>query len=194
VRKQRGAVSIANDIIPLMPDLDKKGTAEKRLLKIMSFIKKRPTRLRMSVFILNADNIKNDSESYKVTKTKITFKAQNNRINYGEPSTFKRPTCNTVGCFAGWTVLLKYGTEDTEKIKRIGNIDNTAARIIGIPGNFMIALFFPNCWFNFKGNEYVYAKNQKERVKVLENYLVNTFIPVLKKMNVLNDKGEYTGA
>lgn len=91
---------------------------------------------------------------------------------YGEPATFKLPSCGTVGCIAGWAYILAHPEiANDPTFGRFGgsiNVASYASGDLGINLDFRpFELFYVTYWPEPYATDYPNAKTQKERTKIV---------------------------
>lgn len=141
--------------------------AVRKLLKVKEHILEEPLRLKMGTFVITADKIKDILELG----------------NYFSEPKYKDtvfPKCNTVGCIAGWTVLL---TDGMLSAGGADAIEPRALEILGLPTDSedlydddgerlkdipnYLDLFYVDNWPKKFETRYAKAKTPKARAKVV---------------------------
>lgn len=127
--------------------------------KIKKHILARPSRLRMDTWVRRGN-------------PKDTI--YNHMPGYGEPENFKLPDCGTVGCIAGWAVLLANPDLATDKSFGRGeerlsiSTASYAASDLHIKAEYKpFELFYVDYWPTQYADSYRKAKTQKERAKLM---------------------------
>jgi hypothetical protein len=123
----------------------------KLLRQVKKHILAEPTRLRMDTWV------KKGKPGEFVTTL---------NPGYDEPMEFEFPTCGTVGCIAGWTVMLNNPDSITEN--QSVYMDDFARDILGIDDDLAsFKLFFVDHWPIELMSEYYAAKSTDERAQIV---------------------------
>lgn len=120
------------------------------LLKVRKAILAKPTRLRMSNWIVDEERLLANS----VVGFGITIKTKKGRKvldfsdesggGWNEPADHPLPSCNTVGCIAGWACILA-GFQTRESLGENG-VNYKAVRLLNIKSYESSRLFYVDNW------------------------------------------------
>lgn len=128
------------------------------LLRVKKHILQKPTRLRMSSWLCS----KGERE---IIGGKFIF----GEPGWGEPDKQTVPSCGTVGCIAGWTVMLA-GDKDAIESKK-----KQATRLLDLEDYSSEKLFYVTSWPSKLQDAYMHSKNQRERAKIV-GQVIDLFI------------------
>jgi|SRR5271166_1959015 len=135
------------------------------LRRVKKHILQKPSRLRMSNYMINKTQIERgiDSDHSIITegKTKM-FTETNGDSGWGEKAYQKIPDCGTVGCIAGWCCIL--GTPGFDPTRDIADRWK-AEELLGI--TYSGRLFNVSDWPEAHREAYYNAKTQKQRAKLV---------------------------
>lgn len=82
---------------------------------------------------------------------------------YNEPEEYLLPQCGTVGCIAGWTVMLAYPNDPSKQLSP----SLQAREVLGIDEYIMpYDLFFPDQWPSDFYRDYRNAESPEERARI----------------------------
>lgn len=135
------------------------------LLRVKKHIQQKPSRLRMSQFLVRKENlaataIRPDNRIVKIKgKEYFNFLA----IEWGEPSKQKIPDCGTVGCIAGWTCMLGLDTPPESVLK----IKQSAINLLQLDNYQAEHLFYVHNWPTELRDGYYEAKNNRQRARIV---------------------------
>jgi hypothetical protein len=141
------------------------------LLKVRKHILAKPSRLRMSTWIVDLERLEKDRDTQhlasltKVNKRKaFTFK--NNEF-WNEPANQAVPDCGTVGCIAGWTCILA-GFQTMESLNYCGPAKK-ARELLDISISEANVLFYITEWPSPFKDRYLSpaTKTAKQRAKIV---------------------------
>jgi hypothetical protein len=148
--------------------MKKKSTLNVALLKkVKEHILENPARLRMSNWVVNRQILKAAAFA-EIINNKFVFeqKAWDNKAQ-------TIPACGTVGCIAGWTVII--GNKlDPEKADVI-NAQRRATALLNISENDASDLFFVDSWPSEYEEPYLEAESQEERAQIVAK-VIDDFI------------------
>lgn len=136
------------------------------LRKVKRHILRKPSRLRMNNWIVKAE-----------PNSSVTLGE-----GWGEPTNVKIPSCGTVGCIAGWIVLLSNNNLDNSNnysIKSDGkckvfSAQQEATILLGFK-YVPTELFFVSDWPYQKREEYFNSTSQTQRAKIV-GQVIDDFI------------------
>lgn len=119
------------------------------LNKVRRHILARPSRLRMSNWIVDIERLSKDTQLSHFVKTTVVKgkKALDFRghvSGWNEPEVHPLPECNTVGCIAGWTCILA-GFKTQESLQGYG-VQNKAEALLDIASWEAQKLFYVDSW------------------------------------------------
>lgn len=130
-----------------------------RLLnKVKKHILEEPLRLRMSSWLRIAT---------KASQKQQRFGPRGEFTDYGEPNTQTFPACKTIGCIAGWTVLLGLPADQAKNISPDDDIEEIAVRLLNMDYSDMCSLFYVGDWPDHLHQAYIAAKTPIERAKLV---------------------------
>lgn len=133
------------------------------LMRVKKHIIAKPSRLRMDNWVVKG--LPGDVHS-------------NNLAGWNEPKKYKLPSCGTVGCIAGWVVLLANPEEATT-----GSIAVKAHDLLDmVTYREPFELFHVNNWPNELHEAYLKAKTQRERAKIV-GQAIDQYIAGYKNSN-----------
>lgn len=125
------------------------------LLKVKKHILQKPSRLRMSSWVMYDTGVLS-----AITKIKGKRYFTNLDTGWSEPEKQRVPECGTIGCIAGWTCLIN----NKEKGKNEHVSSTQAIALLNLPSS---SLFYITSWPAEYYNKYIKAKNQRERARIV---------------------------
>ncbi len=134
----------------------------KLLQKVKQHILENPARLRMNNWVTNAKIIAGDGTLTTINNNEFCFLGG----GWGEPDTQPIPDCGTVGCIAGWTVIIGDNIEPTE-LGTISGITERAKELLRISSDQAEELFYVDDWNISDETAYRKAKTQEARAKIV---------------------------
>jgi len=140
------------------------------LRKVRRHILAKPSRLRMSNWIIDIERIAHDSETQLIaSKTKMDGKPAFSFVSiaYNEPAAQLIPSCGTVGCIAGWVCILE-GFQAMEKLGSL-SIPIKATQLLQISVREADHLFYVTGWPSPFREQYIEGptKTAKQRAKIV---------------------------
>lgn len=142
--------------------MEKAKLNRKLIEKVIKHIEEEPQRLDMDVWV-----------------EKVNDKSRHDRIEYGDAEDLQ-PACGTVGCIAGWAMLLDQPAKRRKELfamtpKRFiralfggdfSEVSRRGAKLLGIEEGDQDAVFMTDYWPEPFGDKFRAANTQKKRAKI----------------------------
>lgn len=138
------------------------------LLRVRKHILTKPGRLRMSAFVVSKNTLAKNPllNPYLLTEGKSSYYVTSGR--WGEPTKQKIPSCGTIGCIAGWCVLLSIDEDQIDDYARgVLRPFDAAQGLLGITNTEAWRLFYVSRWSQANREAYQNAKTARKRAQLV---------------------------